>query len=79
MFCIQGAIERVFVLGHMGKSLIKTSFKILSTAFKILSTALTLKTCQLLREVCFVYFKCPWKTPGKRMKKVLENPGFFRL
>jgi hypothetical protein len=30
-----------------------------------------------LRHCLHLYFKFPWKTPGKRMKKVLENRGFL--
>jgi hypothetical protein len=54
----------------MGKSLIN------SMSFKILIMVLNTKK---LPTVCFIYFKYSWKTPGKRMKKVLENPGFFKL
>ena len=28
---------------------------------------------------CFVYFKYPWESPWKSMKKALEIPGFPNL
>jgi hypothetical protein len=40
---------------------------------------MVLNTKKTANCVCFIYFKYSWKTPGKRMKKVLENPGFFKL
>jgi hypothetical protein len=40
---------------------------------------MVLNTKKTANCFCFIYFKYSWKTPGKRMKKVLGNPGGFKL
>ena len=39
----------------------------------------TLKNLPTSEENCVLYFKYPWKFPGKGVKKVLEKPGFLKL
>jgi hypothetical protein len=39
----------------------------------------TKKTANCLFYIFQILLENSWKTPGKRIKKVLENPGFFKL
>ena len=59
--------------------MVATFLQVIKMPFKVIYSIIHSKKLSASEANWFVYFKYPWKTPGKNAKKVLENPGFFKL